>query len=131
MSTEKAPARAGKLHDLDKAADPIQRAQWSKANVRIALRNVRIALESLHAVLGPEMHQDELDSNGEAYVDAAAIRIGDRVSLAVSEEPDDVTGTVLSLYDGDDTGDVAVIELWNGVVHHQCVRFLTRVDADA
>lgn len=36
-----------KPYDLDKARDPIQLAEWSRANLRMALRDVRIALKEL------------------------------------------------------------------------------------
>lgn len=66
------------------------------------------------------------------------IHVGDRVSLHISEEPDPVSGTVLRLYGTEVAGPVADVELGNGEVRPQCVRFLTRIgreisrkDADA
>ena len=55
------------------------------------------------------------------------IRVGDRVSLAVSSEPDDVTGTVERLY-LDAIGSLcADVRLPNGEIFPQNVKFLTRV----
>lgn len=55
------------------------------------------------------------------------IRKGDRVSLAVSSEPDDVTGTVERLY-LDAIGSLcADVRLPNGEIFPQNVEFLTRV----
>lgn len=55
------------------------------------------------------------------------ISVGDRVSLAVSSEPDDVTGTVKRLYYDAIGTLVADVELRDGEIFVQNVEFLTRV----
>jgi len=55
------------------------------------------------------------------------IREGDRVSLAVSSEPDDVTGTVERLYLDAIGSFCADVRLPNGEIFPQNVEFLTRV----
>jgi hypothetical protein len=55
------------------------------------------------------------------------IRVGDRVSLAVSSEPDDVVGTVKRLYNNVIDVSVADVELPGGEIFPQNVVFLTRV----
>jgi len=55
------------------------------------------------------------------------VSVGDRVSLAVSSEPDDVVGTVKRLYYNVISAPVADVQLPNGEIFPQNVEFLTRV----
>lgn len=42
------------MHDLDKARDPIQRAEWAREDLREALRNLRTKLKALKDVLSED-----------------------------------------------------------------------------
>lgn len=78
----------------------------------------------------PKRHGGECDDNAPADTQPD-IREGDLVSLAISSEPDDVTGTVKRVYRNVIDVLVADIELPNGETHPQCVKFLTRVRSES